>query len=78
MTVSITTITAVISVTIAVATIAINVIRNTKKDAESENTLLTTMMVKIDNISAAIAEIKNDMKCLKDDVRDNTTKIRKT
>lgn len=44
--------------------------RAEKRDVKSDSTQLTTVIVKLENISAGIAEIKGDMNSVKTDVKE--------
>lgn len=49
--------------------------RNKSSDDKREASELTTVIVKLEGISRDTAEIKNDLKSLKEDVKGNTEKI---
>lgn len=49
--------------------------RNKSTDDKKEATEMTTVIVKLENISKDTGEIKNDMKSVKDEVKHNTEKI---
>lgn len=53
----------------------LNMRRNQKQDDRREQSDMTTVIVKLENISSDIAEIKNDIKSLKEDVRNNRDNI---
>lgn len=50
-------------------------IRSVGKDSKADSTSLTTVIVKLENIGAGITEIKNDIKGVKNDVRDHGERI---
>ncbi len=52
-----------------------NMRRNNKKDDQNEAAQLTTMIVKLENISIGITEIKNDMRNVKDDMKDMNVRL---
>ena len=47
-----------------------NMKRNRTADDKNEATQLTTVIVKLENISAGISDIKSDMRNVKDEVKD--------
>lgn len=49
--------------------------RNCKKDEREEAAQMTTVLVKLENISAGILEIKNDVNGMKNDMRDVTERL---
>ena len=49
--------------------------RNKSTDDKKEATEMTTVIVKLENISKDTGEIKKDMKSVKDEVKHNTEKI---
>lgn len=75
MTVEVATIISVISVTFAVCSGLFSMKRNKTADDKKEATEMTTVIVKLENISKDTGEIKNDMKSVKDDVKHNTEHI---
>jgi hypothetical protein len=67
-----------ISAAVGVSGIAvgwIGVKRNQSSDDREEANQMTTVIVKLENISKDTGEIKNDMKDVKSDVRHNTEQI---
>lgn len=52
-----------------------NLKRNKATDDKREATEMTTVIVKLDAIGRDTAEIKNDLKSVKEDVKSNTEKI---
>jgi uncharacterized protein HemX len=52
-----------------------NLKRNKATDDKKEATEMTTVIVKLENISKDTGEIKNDMKDVKQDVKKNTEQI---
>lgn len=55
----------------------ISLIRAFGKDNKNNTTELTTVIVKLENISSDIAEIKKDMRSVKADVREHGERIAK-
>ena len=53
----------------------ITVIRAFGKDSKSNNTELTTVIVKLENIGGDIAEIKKDIRSVKSDLREHGERI---
>ena len=49
--------------------------RNSKKDIKNDTTQLTTVIVKLENIGSDIKDLKNDMRLMKDDLREHGEKI---
>lgn len=47
-----------------------NINRNRTADDKNDASQLTTMLVKLENISAGISDIKSDMRNVKDEVQD--------
>ena len=45
----------------------VNMKRNNKADVKADTTDMTTVIIKLENISTGIAEIKSDMSCMKKD-----------
>lgn len=60
----------VISVVIAATVAATNIKRNNANDNRQEATNLTTLIVKLENISNGVNEIKSDMRNMKSDIQD--------
>lgn len=52
--------------------------RNFKRDTETEASQITTMIVKLENISSGIAEIKSEMNSIKNDSKENRERIIKS
>ena len=55
---------------IAAAVAATNIKRNNANDNRQEATNLTTLIVKLENISNGVNEIKSDMRNMKSDIQD--------
>lgn len=55
-----------------------NMRRNSKKDDQHDATQLTTVIVKLENIGDGVNEIKNDMRNVKDDMKDINIRLVKT
>ena len=55
-----------------------NMRRNSKKDDQHDAAQLTTVIVKLENIGIGITEIKNDMRNVKDDMKDINIRLVKT
>ena len=52
-----------------------NMRRNNRKDDREDATQLTTVIVKLENISSGIAEIKNEISNVKNDIKESREKI---
>ena len=52
-----------------------NMRRNSKKDDQNEAAQLTTVIVKLENISSGITEIKNEISNVKNDIKESREKI---
>lgn len=52
-----------------------NLKRNQKTDDRNEASQLTTVIVKLENISTGVAEIKNEMSNVKNDVKESRERI---
>lgn len=55
-----------------------NMRRNSKKDDQHDAAQLTTVIVKLENIGDGVNEIKNDMRNVKDDMKDINIRLVKT
>lgn len=55
-----------------------NMRRNSKKDDQYDAAQLTTVIVKLENIGDGVNEIKNDMRNVKDDMKDINIRLVKT
>ena len=53
----------------------INMRRNNKKDNQNEAAQLTTVIVKLENISIGISEIKNEMVNVKNDIKESRERL---
>jgi len=60
----------VVSVIIAAVVAAVNIKRSNANDNREEATNLTTLIVKLENISDGVNEIKSDMRNMKSDIQD--------
>ncbi len=49
--------------------------RGDKADAEKETANMTTVVVKLENISTGITEIKSELRNVKDDVKENRERL---
>lgn len=65
----------ILSVFFAIFFGVLNMRRNQKSDDKREATDMTTVIVKLESISADTNEIKNDIKSVKADVRHNSESI---
>lgn len=65
----------ILSVFFAIFFGALNMRRNQKADDKREQSDMTTVIVKLESISADTNEIKNDIKSVKADVRHNSESI---
>lgn len=52
-----------------------NLKRNQKADDRNDATQMTTVIVKLENISAGITEIKSEMASMKNEVKDLTSRL---
>ena len=52
-----------------------NMRRNSKKDNQNEAAQLTTVIVKLENISSGITEIKSEISNVKNDIKESREKI---
>ena len=52
-----------------------NIRRNNKKDNQNEAAQLTTVIVKLENISIGITEIKSEMSNLKSDIKESRERL---
>ena len=75
MTVEVALIISIVSVFFAIFFGALNMRRNQKADDRREQSDMTTVIVKLENIQTDTSEIKNDIKSLKTDVRHNSEDI---
>lgn len=75
MTVELATLISIVSVGFAILSGIFSMKRNKTADDKKEATEMTTVIVKLENISKDTGEIKNDMKSVKDEVKHNTEKI---
>lgn len=75
MTIEVALIISIVSVFFAIFFGALNLRRNQKADDRREQSDLTTVIVKLENIQTDTSEIKNDIKSLKTDVRHNSEDI---
>lgn len=75
MTIEVALIISIISVFFAIFFGALNLRRNQKADDRREQSDMTTVIVKLENIQTDTSEIKNDIKSLKSDVRHNSEDI---
>ncbi|MEG1426809.1 MAG: hypothetical protein RSC76_03885 [Oscillospiraceae bacterium] len=71
-----------LTVAVSVFAIAVSVVfslitlwRSGKKEDAENTQRQTTVIVKLENISAGIGEIKGDMKSLKEDLRDHEARL---
>lgn len=70
MTVEVALVISVLSVGFGIWSGFSNVKRNEKNDTKADASQLTTVIVKLENIGNGITEIKNDMRNVKDDMKD--------
>lgn len=70
MQIDLSTIISVVSVTVAVIVMVTNIKRNSSRDNRQEASNLTTLIVKLENISEGVNEIKSDMRNMKSDIQD--------
>ena len=70
MTIEVALLISLVSVIFGVYSGIRNLSRNTQKDSADEITQMTTVVVKLENISTGITEIKSDMRSVKTEVND--------
>lgn len=70
MTIEITILLSILSVSVAACVATYNIRRSNKQDVKTEASEMTTVIVKLENISNGISEIKADMNGVKEDVKD--------
>ncbi len=75
MTIEVALLLSFLSIFFAIFFGAISMRRNQKADDKREQSDMTTVIVKLESISADTNEIKNDIKSLKSDVRHNSENI---
>lgn len=75
MTIEIALLISIVSVFFAIVFGINSMRRGQKADDKKEQSDMTTVIVKLENIQAATTEIKNDIKSLKSDVRANSEDI---
>lgn len=75
MTIEIALLISAVSLAFSIYTGVANLKRNKSSDDKREASDLTTVIVKLEGIGRDTAEIKNDLKSLKEDVKGNTEKI---
>lgn len=75
MTIEIALLISVISVSFAIYAGISNLKRNQKLDAKTDASELTTVIIKLENIGAGIAEIKAEMNSVKNDIREDRERI---
>lgn len=75
MTVELATLISIVSVGFAILSGVFNMKRNKTTDDKKEATEMTTVIVKLENISKDTGEIKNDIKSVKDEVKHNSESI---
>lgn len=78
MTVEIALLISIISVSFAVYQGISTIRRNNKHDDQSDTTQLTTVIVKLENIATGVAEIKSDMRSVKEDMTNLNVRLVKT
>lgn len=52
-----------------------NLKRNNRTDVKTDASQLTTVIVKLENIGNDITEMKGDMRDVKDDIKDHSTRL---
>ena len=75
MTIEVALLISAVSLAFSLYTGIVNLKRNRSSDDKRESSELTTVIVKLEGISRDTAEIKNDLKNLREDVKGNTEKI---
>lgn len=75
MSVEVAIVISIVSLAFAIYEGVSNLRRNNKKEDKAEASELTTVIVKLENISTGVSEIKADMKDLKSDVKDHSERI---
>jgi septal ring factor EnvC (AmiA/AmiB activator) len=75
MTIEIALLISIVSVAFSVISGIVNMNRNKSADDKHEATELTTILVKLENISNDTTEIKSDIKGVKDDIKHHSEQI---
>lgn len=75
MTIEVALVISILSLIFTVYQGASNLKRNQRTDERQDATQLTTVIVKLENISNGIADIKSDMRNVKDEVRELRDKL---
>ena len=75
MTIEIMSAVTILSVAFAIFSGAAAIKRNHRTDSQKEASTMTTVIVKLENISAGISEIKTDLSSTKAEVRDMRDKL---
>ena len=70
MTIELTILISVLSFSFAVYTGVSNMKRNQRAETKSETTSMTTVIVKLENISASIGELKTSTKSFQEEIKD--------
>ena len=75
MPIEVTLLISILSVGFAIFSGVINLKRNQTHDDKLEATQLTSVLVKLENISTGVTEIKSEMKSVKEDTKRNTERL---
>lgn len=67
---NVSNIISIASLTVAIIVMVTNIKRNNSRDNRQEASNLTTLIVKLENISEGVNEIKSDMRNIKSDMQD--------
>lgn len=70
-----TVLISVVSVCAAIYFGLSNLRRSQKNEDREEATLLTTLLVKLENIGTGVTEIKSEMKSVKDELKENSHRL---
>ena len=71
----ITTIIAALSLIVSLIIAIYNIWRGSKKDNKADSSQLTTVIVKLENISDDTREIKSDLRDVKSDIKDHGERL---
>lgn len=75
MTIEIALLISIISVFFGVYQTIVNLKRNQSHDVRNDASQMTTVIVKLENISVGITELKNEMACIKNDIKSDHDRL---
>lgn len=75
LTIEVALVISMISVFFGVYQAVINIRRSQSHDVKADTTQMTTLIVKLESISAGIAELKNEMGCIKNDIKHDNDRL---